>query len=160
MKLLTVPQPRASLLAAGRIVFDTRPEQTDYRGPVAIHAASALRTELGLSCFEEPMKGVLQALGLSLATLPRGSVIATAELVDVVQVVYGREGNVLPAAIQEAAFKEIGLGQWQPGIFAYRFENVRPLGPIDGVRGTAGLRDVAPWLAGMIREAREPAAQG
>lgn len=135
MKLLTIPQPRASLLAAGRIVFDTRPEPTDYRGPIAIHAASSLRTELALAAMEPPISTILKELGLNLARLPRGAVIATAELVDCVQIVYGRDGNVLPPSIQEDAFKEISLGQWQAGGWAYRFASVRAVEPIEGVQG-------------------------
>jgi hypothetical protein len=158
MKLLTIPQPRASLLLAGRIVFDTRPEATDYRGPILIHAASALRTELCIAALEEPMATVLKELGLSLATLPRGAVIATAELVDVVEIVYNRDGHVLPPSIEADVLKEAGLGQWRPGLFAYRFENVVRIEPIGSVKGSRGVAEVAPRLVDEVRDAQHPAS--
>jgi hypothetical protein len=152
VRLLTIPQPRATLIAVGRIVFDTRPEPTGYRGPIAIHAARSLRTELGLAALEEPMKGVLAVMGHTLATLPRGAVIAVGELVDCVQIVYGRDGHILPPSIQEDAFKEIGLGQWQAGGFAYRFANVRALEtPIEAVKGSGTPLDYGAWLLEEIQ---------
>lgn len=151
MKLLTIPQPRASLLAGGRIVFDTRPYNTAYRGPVAIHAASSLRTELAFAALEDPIKGALAALGLTLATVPRGAIIAIAELVDVVEVVYNQDGHALPPSIQEAVLPEIGLGEWRAGLFAYRFGSVQPIEPIDrasGSKSPATLR--GPILAQVL----------
>lgn len=153
MKLLTVPQPRASLLAAGRIIFDTRPEPTDYRGPIAIHAASSLRTEHVIACFEQPIAGALKALGLSPATMPRGAVIAVAELVDCIQIAWGKDGHVLPPSIVEAALKEVGFGQWQKGGWAYRFAEVVPIEPLEGVTGARMPRDMGSELESRIRRA-------
>ena len=42
MKVLTLTQPWASLVACGAKRIETRPWRTRYRGPVAIHAAQAM----------------------------------------------------------------------------------------------------------------------
>lgn len=39
MKALTIWQPWASLLVSGQKKYETRSWATDYRGPIAIHAA-------------------------------------------------------------------------------------------------------------------------
>jgi hypothetical protein len=98
------------------------------------------------------MAEALKALGLTLATLPRGAVIGTADLVDVVEIVYSRNNHVMPPSIQEAAMKELALGQWNPHRFAYRFANVQKIGPIEYVKGSAWLRDVGQWLLDEVRE--------
>jgi hypothetical protein len=108
MKALTIWQPWATLIAAGVKRIETRSWSTDYRGPLAIHAA-ARPPEPGLhlgpwwveggftkdgSDWELRTIGAVEA-GVALSTrfddrlahrLPLGAVVATCRLVDVVPI--------------------------------------------------------------------------
>lgn len=152
MKLLTIPQPRASLIVGGRIRCDTRTEPTDYRGTILIHAASSLRTELCLACMEQPVKGALDELGLTLATMPRGAIIGMGVLADVVEIRYSQDGHVLPPEIYEHAVKEIGYGDWRSGLWAYRFEKVSSIRAIEGVPGVRFPSDIRGALLDAVLE--------
>lgn len=78
MKAITIPQPYASLLAAGIIDQVKRDEITAYRGPVAIHAG-AYHATLRPSNVDH----LLHRLGPR--ELPRGEIIALAELISVTE---------------------------------------------------------------------------
>ncbi len=70
MRGLTVRQPWASLIATGQKPIETRSWPTKYRGPIAIHA--------GLQDDRDAMR----RFGLD-PNLPRGAIVATANLVEV-----------------------------------------------------------------------------
>lgn len=117
MKAITLTQPWASLVAAGAKTVETRSWTTNYRGPLAIHAAKGMRVDDAALCFQEPFA---EALGRSpderwnpRGELPRGAVIATAELVDVVP--------IGPPIIGRASMwpdEEDGLLRlWKPSMF-------------------------------------------
>lgn len=81
MKALTLWQPWASLVAAGGKRLETRSWSTAYRGPLLIHAATREPPTVCAAAFDEE---AIQVLGVSdYRTLPRGVVVAIAELVDV-----------------------------------------------------------------------------
>lgn len=69
MKALTVKQPWAELIASGKKPLETRTWSTSYRGRLAIHA--------GKEADEDA-----PAWNPSDARLPRGTIVAIAELVD------------------------------------------------------------------------------
>jgi hypothetical protein len=84
MKAITVWQPWAALLACCAKKYETRSWATNYRGPIAIHAAKKpFNTD---PYFDRELYHFADALGLpdiySFDTLPLGCVIATAELVN------------------------------------------------------------------------------
>ena len=104
MKVLTLHQPWASLIACGIKTIETRSWSTKYRGPLAIHAAkneSALHylgwleehqgeSEPALEPFADRIvmvhshrRGVIKARH----DLPIGAIVATATLVDVAPIV-------------------------------------------------------------------------
>jgi hypothetical protein len=82
MKALTVAQPWATLIAIGAKRIETRSWTTRHRGPLAIHAAHAFpriaRDLARTSPFAEAL-----AAGRAPLLLPRGVVVATCTLVDV-----------------------------------------------------------------------------
>lgn len=140
MKALTVRQPWATLLAIEAKAVETRSWQTKYRGPVLIHAgASAMRAEREL----EEMEPFFGALGghddgqeRIETPLPRGQVLAVAELVTVLPTTtldavmqkhrrpvigYGRGGRIrLPS-------NERLFGDYAPGRYGWVFDNVQRL---------------------------------
>ena len=86
MKAITLWQPWATLLACGAKQYETRSWATEYRGPIAIHAA---KRRLDIQDLDGNMCiATLESLQLVTATqmmksLPYGCIIATAELVGV-----------------------------------------------------------------------------
>lgn len=59
MKGLTLTQPWATLVAIGAKRVETRSWSTNYRGPIAIHAAKGFPPEARALCDEEPFRSCL-----------------------------------------------------------------------------------------------------
>lgn len=88
LKVLSIRQPYASLVAIGAKVVETRSRRTSHRGLVGIHASRTFTGAERALVNRSPFHGALfaadpeqVAFGLD-STLPRGQVIAVAELVD------------------------------------------------------------------------------
>ena len=75
MKALTLTQPWASLVASGYKCVETRSWHTQYRGPLAIHAAKGFPASAREFAEEE------RAIGRIPARLPFGAVICKVQLV-------------------------------------------------------------------------------
>jgi hypothetical protein len=130
LKAISLWQPWATLIALGHKRFETRSWGTSYRGPIAIHAAK--RQLAGDDCYI--LDELSTAHGLKLPfneDLPFGAVVATATLADVLL--------MTPDLIQEQTALELDLGNWQPGRYAWRLEDVRRLGHPQPARGSQGL---------------------
>lgn len=126
MKALTLHQPFASLVAHGAKRVETRGWSTHYRGPLAIHAGLRLDREARVHVL-----GILRRHGHeSEADLPRGAVVAIAELVDVVE--------MIPCVIANQTELERELGDWRVGRFAWVLRGVRAIEPVPA-RGAQGL---------------------
>ena len=93
MKAITIWQPWASLIACGAKKYETRSWPTKYRGPIAIHAAAKEPRTLPQEV-REALRRYAEHVGQNclklgqLDELPRGAIIATAELVNVWHIVY------------------------------------------------------------------------
>lgn len=79
MKALTLTQPFATLIAIGAKKIETRSWRTDYRGPVAIHAAKGLskmsEDEFVALCHSTPFLEHLAKAGYTASSLPRGAIL-------------------------------------------------------------------------------------
>ncbi len=162
MKALTIWQPWASLIARGVKQYETRSWPTKYRGPIAIHAAmkNPLSVSLSGDCMGVLIDEMLETRRLPLwEQMPRGAVIATAELVNVWHIVYHPGPNVDKARHIDIGAesmtedkhdphfgdyfvptdKEIILGDWTPGRYAWELANVKPLPRPIPVKGKQGL---------------------
>ena len=107
MKALSVRQPWAELILQGRKTIELRTWQTGYRGPLAIHASQTVSEE---SC---------AAHGLDPAALPRGAVIGTVVVADVI---------ALDAQSWEALRgAHLSLQDFPGPIFGWRLENPQRL---------------------------------
>jgi hypothetical protein len=151
VKAISLWQPWASAIALGAKRIETRSWSTRYRGPIAIHAAQngmglkiAVQHERDLWC------AVLCAPVLSpaLRALPRGMLVAVAELVDVVPVERVDATRCANSALGEWA--ESQLGDYRPGRFAWLLEAVRPLPAPIPCRGRQSLFDVPYPLLGEL----------
>lgn len=159
MKAITIWQPYASLLAQREKLYETRGWATTYRGPIAIHAAAKDPRTLP--------KELREALGPyveNMDKLPRGAVIATADLVNVWHIVYhpGTDVDVakhIPIGAESLTNdrrdphfgdyfvpteKEMALGDWTPGRYAWELQNVRILPEPIPAKGQQGLWNWVP----------------
>lgn len=154
MKAITLWQPWASLLACGVKKFETRGWATQYRGPIAIHAAmlnpfKAIRPVPTDVVWE--MRQALKNVGLlnntsDFRALPCGCVIATAELVDCHEIrpcgegpeevyIWTTENNIFLRTDDP----EYLFGDWTPGRFAWEIKNVKMFPDPIPARGKQGL---------------------
>lgn len=132
MKVITLTQPWATLVAIGVKCTETRSWSTSYRGPLAIHAAKGWTPEVVRLAYTEPYRHVLREVGYSLfSLLPRGVIIATCTLTDCVPTSKfgGRD------------FLDSAFGDFTPGRFAWILTDVRRLDEPIPARGRLGLWD-------------------
>ena len=157
MKALSLWQPWASAIAVKAKRIETRGWSTDYRGPLAIHAARtttgllnlafaptlsqtrAQRIDLWASVFGmPPHKSMIDVL----QDLPRGVIVATCSLVDVVPTAALVAGIDLTRYTPFGAIRERELGDFAPGRYAWLLENIVALAEPVPCRGRQGLFDV------------------
>jgi len=85
MKAVTIMQPWATLIATKEKLFETRSWPTKHRGKIAIHAGKKIDKN---ACQLPEIVEALKRHGIeSMQQLPRGSVIAIANLTDCLQVI-------------------------------------------------------------------------
>jgi activating signal cointegrator 1 len=144
MKALTLMQPWASLVAIGAKRLETRSWTTRHRGKLAIHAARNFPGHARQLCRQEPFRSVLARAGISdPGELPRGMVLATCELTDIVR--GGRPAALAVAALLPVSPHEVWFGDFSPGRYAWVLDDVQPLAEPVPARGALGLWE---WTGG------------
>lgn len=125
MKALTVWQPWASLIMAGWKRYETRHWATFYRGPLAIHAAQRLITDI-----DDRLWDMLAAdFGMNWPKeLPRGRMLGTVRLTDCKHT----------EAFDVDAIEQL-CGDWTPGRFAWRLDDFRTFDSPPEVKGRQGF---------------------
>jgi activating signal cointegrator 1 len=168
MKMLTLWQPWASLMAYNLKRFETRSWPTKYRGPLLIHAAkrpfiaadgSKILCPVGWTAWQDAM--LYCAASQSQTTpfgfeLPLGAVVASADLVDCRIMNHSEEGefkNSFFEWIDDQTPLELSLGLWQPGRYAWSLANVQRLIEPIPWRGGQGLRDAPLELQFLVAAA-------
>lgn len=155
MKALTLTQPWATLVAIGAKRIETRSWSTSYRGPIAIHAAKGFPREDRQECFRSPFREALLGGQIrTVALLPRGAVVATARLVDVLPIV----GSQLPRGVKCVGLDDEGIVRgWAPSEMAGQPMHV---GEIQEVEHEAAFGDYTPgrfgWLLADVVKLPEP----
>lgn len=135
MKAISLWQPWATLIAIGAKQFETRSWDTNYRGPLAIHATK--RTANPDEWATAINKALSDAgLGWYGQELPYGCVVCTVELVDCLPT---SEAVKLPRLEGD----EWLFGDYTPGRFAWRLANVQPVANVPAV-GRQGLWEWTP----------------
>lgn len=125
MKVLTLIQPWATLIALGEKKIETRSWKTNYRGPLLIHAGKKIDKEaLKNPVFVEALKG------FDINTLPIGVIIAKCNLVDCMKIkerdiIHGRAYTEVPRVIVEG--KELIFGDYSPGRYGWLLDNIEQL---------------------------------
>ncbi|MCH9637772.1 MAG: ASCH domain-containing protein [Gammaproteobacteria bacterium] len=139
MKAISLWQPWASLMAVGAKRFETRSWSTKYRGPLAIHAAKRFQRHERELCGFEVFRLALEAGGYeSPDDLPLGALVAVVDLTDVLP--------TAPTLFEGFTFsaRELTFGDYTPGRFAWKTENLRRLETPIPFRGAQGLFEVPP----------------
>jgi hypothetical protein len=148
MKALTLRQPFASLVALGEMWIETRNWQSQYRGPLAIHAGRAFTREDAIFTITQPeIAGALVRHGLKgSGELPLGAVVAIAQLVDVVPVDKIDRAWISQPDISESgryviSEKDQAFGDFSAGRYAWILTDAQRLQePVPAVEGS-GLWD-------------------
>jgi hypothetical protein len=136
MKCLSLIQPWASLVLAGFKQYETRHWATSHRGLLAIHASRTVPREIQFVCLEEPFQSALRKAGYESAVqLPRGVVLGTVQLIDVLPTECLDQSRLSPM--------ELAFGDFSPGRFAWKLANpVRLLEPVS-CQGRPGIFEIS-----------------
>jgi hypothetical protein len=133
MKVLSLWQPWATLMANGLKKNETRSWGTDYRGPLAIHAAQKVGLDQQATWRAFQRSGIVGSLAnVPFTDLPRGGIIATLNLVDCIPIT---EDNCPDEP-------ELSFGDYKTGRFMWITDNPRPLKKIIPLRGYQRLFEV------------------
>jgi activating signal cointegrator 1 len=124
VKATTLTQPWAELVAGGFKQWETRSWSTNYRGPLAIHAAK------GFPPAAKEFAEAERALGRVPSRLALGAIVAVATVVDV---------RHTEEVTLEISGLERHLGDYSPGRYAWQLDNVRRLAEPIAARGALGL---------------------
>jgi activating signal cointegrator 1 len=155
MKILTLWQPWASLIAAKLKCYETRSWETDYRGKLAIHAAKrpVRRDEVlpieyaigGGGCTLDELKQMDEVLSQD---LPLGCIVAIVDLSDCRMMIdfFDRYSTATTKecrySIRDQSVLERAVGNWRPGRYAWQLENVLALASPIAFKGAQGLRSL------------------
>lgn len=116
MKVLSLIQPWATLIALGEKKIETRSWNTKHRGPLAIHAG----IKIDIKACEHPVFcSILQKHNIN--ELPTGVIIATCNLDDIKRTEELKD----TISIQERAF-----GDYSEFRFGWLLSNVKQITPI------------------------------
>lgn len=165
IRLLSLHQPWASLVALGLKKYETRSWATPYRGKIAIQAAKRwakddevegiyqqLRDFGGTSDDINKLDQLLANFLMQGDDLPYGAIVAVADLADCLTMKTIEPGKFITewrSKEDGASYSEVVLnpleravGDWQPGRYAWQLENVRPIAQPIPCKGAQGLRRI------------------
>lgn len=128
MKAISLWQPWASAIAVGMKRYETRSWGTNYRGPLAIHAAKRPMGEGERDLLEE------YPFPFGHSDVPLGAIVATCTLADVIRC----------SATTRMDDREDAWGDFSEGRFAWVLLDVVPTRPAISAGGAQGLWDWEP----------------
>lgn len=148
---LSLWQPWASLVAIGAKRRETRSWKTPYRGFIAIHAAKKQDLPSLRLCQDRSFSTALSKAGYHKAVdLPFGCFVAIARLVEI-----SPTDTVKPLLIRLSELDEIAFGDYSPGRYAWKFEDIQRLEMPIPARGYQGLWNLDQELIQKLFEAVE-----
>jgi len=149
LRILTLWQPWATLIALGLKQYKTRSWSTNYRGKLAIHAAKRYisGSEWQEFIYRARALGVGSQVESALAAfteLPHGSIVAIADLTDCREMidVASRNCSLHPALQIDSSAQtplEKAVGDWSELRYAWKMENVTALPEPIPFKGKQGL---------------------
>jgi hypothetical protein len=144
VKVLTLTQPWATLVALGEKHIETRGWWTGYRGPLLIHAAKSFPRDCRELCDESPFTEVLQRYGIShWRELPLGAILCETSLDDCLPTnrILDIWSMTVPSSIRKVprAQHELNFGNYAPNRYGFVLGDVtRAPAPIPA-KGALGL---------------------
>ena len=147
MKMLTLTQPWATLVAIGAKTIETRSWATDYCGPLAIHAAKGFPDWAQGFASKYPAYDALAKTGYHTIVdrqgvshnLPRGCVVATCRLVGCFRITRSATYQLPTGERVEITTLEEAFGDYTPGRWGWVLADVRALPTPLPARGALGL---------------------
>ncbi|KIL35147.1 2-oxoglutarate dehydrogenase E1 [Cohnella kolymensis] len=147
MKVITVIQPWATLIAIGEKKFETRSWATKYRGVLAIHAGKKIDKA---ACRREPIRSVLANHGYDETNLPTGVILALGCLHECWPVMYDLsdpawigfervERDEQAVSVSAVRGNEYHFGDYSPGRFAWELSAVTRLSKPIPAKGQLSL---------------------
>jgi hypothetical protein len=150
VKAITLTQPWATLVAIGAKRIETRSWGTNYRGPLAIHAAKGLGSVGGLEglkdlCQTPPFNTVLLSAGIHFAhELPLGAVVATCRVAECFHIDSANPAPALAWFEAHAADNDREFGDYTLGRYMWLLDDIVALPEPSPARGLLGLWE---WAA-------------
>jgi hypothetical protein len=153
LRVLTITQPHASLVAVGAKRIETRGWSTRWRGQLAIAAGASLPPFVQRLGGADPISMALARGGIhAVHDLPLGRVLAVVDVLDVISTTDVRMDRLLLANEFEARF-----GDYSSGRFGWHLGGLLPLAEPVPVRGRQRIwfapDDVAAAVRAQIGEA-------
>ena len=145
MKAITIYQPWANLIAQGEKTIETRSWLTNYRGPLAIHAAkkapSFCKTLTNIDTrFNHALTGSDEWNPDIWDTLPFGAIVTICTLVDCKKIqITGKTEQILNP--QDLSEKELAFGDYTLSRYAWILEDIQHLITPIPTKGKQGLWD-------------------
>lgn len=159
IRILSLWQPWASLIALGLKQYETRSWATPYRGLIAIQAAKrpmAVDEHLLLDklvhnfqviSFEKDKDGC--DIEDRRAKFPLGAIVCIANLTQCLYMTrtasdpgIRQKGVDTNISILEPSPLEAAVGNWEEGRYAWKLENIRPIAQPVPCKGAQGLRTI------------------
>lgn len=143
MKVITVMQPFATLIAINEKLHETRCWATKYRGNLLIHAGKG--KDYMYLCDEEPFKSVLAKRGYNKNNLPMGAIIAKTNLsncLKIKQETVDTSLTVIKAELEDKTKitgNELKFGDFARGRYAWRLDDTGMLKEPIPVKGQQRL---------------------
>ncbi len=131
MKALSLTQPWATAICLGLKQWETRSWPTHFRGEVCIHASKSFPRWAKDFAFEQDVL----TRRFRVDQMPLGMIVCVADLTEC------RQTDTL---IKEISETEQQWGDYAPGRYAFKLENVRPLADPVAAIGHLGFWPV-PW---------------
>lgn len=152
MRILSLWQPWASLIALEMKQYETRSWGTDYREKLLIHATKRLVNQDELAAISYASIGHLSWDKISGINYPLGCVVAIVDLTDcrMMESRYSTISEQTYAYINEQSPLELAVGNWQPGRYAWKLENIIALSNPIPWKGAQGLRDAPSELVELV----------
>lgn len=150
MKVLTLTQPWATLVAVGAKRIETRSWGTSYRGALFIHAAKRFPKEARELCLQQPFRSALEVVtsypepGRFVMDLPLGEIVAVCRLTYCTEM----GPNVRETVLNDWGADELAFGNYAPGRFAWGLRGVLKLPEPIPAKGRLSL-----WESGEALDA-------
>lgn len=126
MKVLSLIQPYATLIALNEKRIETRSWKTNYRGELYIHASKKIDQIM----YREPFWSVLKSTLIESSELLTGMIIAKCNLIDCEKILINRDYAgyaVLENSSREISGNEYHFGDYTPGRWAWILEDIEML---------------------------------